>query len=443
MRYLFCFLCDCGPRATLFQFRLIQLFCAAGTLASFSAAVILQDDLDAITGGDSVRQGTAYFFVFSVSAISTVISLFLILSSSFCAYNKGFSANKYLAIVMTIIWTATVVYLMASEGGFQTCSAASTLSQQQQLNNTNNINGTKSTIIDFGLHICPAQIATRAFGLGAIVWWFLCALWIDARLAKLEFDSEVSMRTSQRPTRYASLLRLLQFLGACSVLASHTGTIVLLQQQSLETTGIASLRDSPPHAPYILWLCAGVVSVVVSLWLIFATCRYGSEGMYCERYVAVAMTFFWTFVITYNILSDDTFQPCSRHSASNDPNNVYYRCVIGNVTCAFAIMTGACWTIRALWYVHGLCEVMSAKYMARRNASSTKGDEAKEAAVNCVVCMTNSREMAFVPCGHYCVCIECSANFTHTPADGGRNMRSKEKCPLCRQEVFDVMKIYG
>lgn len=426
-----CALCDCGPRAAFFKFCLIQFLCAASTLASFAAAIVLQDDLDAIIGVSTVRRNAAYFLTFSVSGVSSAISFAFILSTCFCG-NRWLSPNlKYLAIVMTIIWTVADVYLMTSEGGFQTCRA-SPLPQQFS-------NGKSSTVtIDFGLHICYAQTSTRVFGICTALCWLLSALWIDARLPGRELDTE-STRVSQTPTRYVTLLRLMQFLAACAVLAAHMGTISLLQQESLTSVGHATAWDSPPHATYILWLCVSVLSIAVSLWLMFATCRYGREGMYCERHVAVGMTFLWIAIVTYSLQTTDTFQPCL---AEADANNAYYQCVTGNLTCAFAVLAVVCWAIRAIWYIHGLCEVLLAKYLARQAIFEGEKEKGKETVAACVVCMTNEREMAFVPCGHFCVCNECSGNFVQNGADGGRNMRSKEKCPLCREEVFDVMRIY-
>ena len=39
----------------------------------------------------------------------------------------------------------------------------------------------------------------------------------------------------------------------------------------------------------------------------------------------------------------------------------------------------------------------------------------------CVICMTNTRECAYVTCGHVCACIECCE-------------RMGSQCPICRQD---------
>jgi hypothetical protein len=37
----------------------------------------------------------------------------------------------------------------------------------------------------------------------------------------------------------------------------------------------------------------------------------------------------------------------------------------------------------------------------------------------CVICMDAPRVMAFVPCGHRCLCVGCSASFVASGADWG------------------------
>ena len=51
--------------------------------------------------------------------------------------------------------------------------------------------------------------------------------------------------------------------------------------------------------------------------------------------------------------------------------------------------------------------------------------------LQCVVCMSNERAVACVPCGHKCLCEGCSK----TEAVGN-------KCPMCRREVFLFMRIF-
>lgn len=49
---------------------------------------------------------------------------------------------------------------------------------------------------------------------------------------------------------------------------------------------------------------------------------------------------------------------------------------------------------------------------------------------DCVICLENRREVAFIPCGHRCICISCSKSYIGAI------------CPLCRFPYKDILKIY-
>lgn len=46
----------------------------------------------------------------------------------------------------------------------------------------------------------------------------------------------------------------------------------------------------------------------------------------------------------------------------------------------------------------------------------------------CCICMQRQRDHAFVPCFHMCVCATCGSSLT--------------RCPVCRQDVSRVQRIY-
>ncbi len=50
----------------------------------------------------------------------------------------------------------------------------------------------------------------------------------------------------------------------------------------------------------------------------------------------------------------------------------------------------------------------------------------------CVVCMDLPNTHAFVPCGHRCVCAECSQPI----------LQSSARCPVCRAHVTQAIKIF-
>ena len=52
----------------------------------------------------------------------------------------------------------------------------------------------------------------------------------------------------------------------------------------------------------------------------------------------------------------------------------------------------------------------------------------------CVVCMSQEAEEACLPCGHLCLCTECSSTY---PLKAGKKL-----CPLCRMELSSMVRIY-
>jgi hypothetical protein len=50
----------------------------------------------------------------------------------------------------------------------------------------------------------------------------------------------------------------------------------------------------------------------------------------------------------------------------------------------------------------------------------------------CVVCLSEKREIAFVPCGHMVACNECSKHL----------MKKTNLCPICRTRIKSSLKIY-
>ena len=68
--------------------------------------------------------------------------------------------------------------------------------------------------------------------------------------------------------------------------------------------------------------------------------------------------------------------------------------------------------------------------------SKTNNEEEKiihdDAGQDCVICMSNPRTMACVPCGHVCLCSKCSD-------DAGPKL---DKCPICRKLSRTRMRVY-
>ena len=68
------------------------------------------------------------------------------------------------------------------------------------------------------------------------------------------------------------------------------------------------------------------------------------------------------------------------------------------------------------------------------SALTGKNDDAATSvatALQCVVCMTNERSMACVPCGHRCLCDAC-----------GKHEAAGDRCPMCREPVMMFMRVF-
>ncbi|XP_037088856.1 mitochondrial E3 ubiquitin protein ligase 1-like [Pollicipes pollicipes] len=51
-------------------------------------------------------------------------------------------------------------------------------------------------------------------------------------------------------------------------------------------------------------------------------------------------------------------------------------------------------------------------------------------AVQCVVCLSNPREVVVAPCQHVCLCVDCEERL------------DKRCCPVCRRDVTSVLPVY-
>jgi len=50
----------------------------------------------------------------------------------------------------------------------------------------------------------------------------------------------------------------------------------------------------------------------------------------------------------------------------------------------------------------------------------------------CILCLENFQEMAIVPCGHKCICSQCSANL----------IKYNHSCPVCRVKIEKTIRIF-
>ena len=54
---------------------------------------------------------------------------------------------------------------------------------------------------------------------------------------------------------------------------------------------------------------------------------------------------------------------------------------------------------------------------------------------NCVICLDKPKDSCFYPCGHQCLCFECGERF--------RKEARHQVCPICRNRVKDIIKVYN
>lgn len=64
--------------------------------------------------------------------------------------------------------------------------------------------------------------------------------------------------------------------------------------------------------------------------------------------------------------------------------------------------------------------------------STIKGTdkETEDPGRTCVICATNEKQCAALPCGHVIYCIDCA------------NKRKETKCPMCRKKMKNVIRIF-
>jgi len=71
--------------------------------------------------------------------------------------------------------------------------------------------------------------------------------------------------------------------------------------------------------------------------------------------------------------------------------------------------------------------------------SSTKGPLGlpldRASATECSVCLERQIDCVLYTCGHMCMCYECAVGVSFAGTEGG-------SCPICRQSIKDVIKIY-
>jgi hypothetical protein len=76
--------------------------------------------------------------------------------------------------------------------------------------------------------------------------------------------------------------------------------------------------------------------------------------------------------------------------------------------------------------------VFKRKKITHINTTDTKSELHD---TSCHVCLTNKACIAFIPCGHITSCHSCTDKLI-------KNKKSQVKCPYCREDVDDVLRVY-
>jgi hypothetical protein len=56
-------------------------------------------------------------------------------------------------------------------------------------------------------------------------------------------------------------------------------------------------------------------------------------------------------------------------------------------------------------------------------------DDDVQEKLECIICLERQRDVALLPCKHFCVCVQCYFGL-------------QEKCPTCQQDVTDFLKVF-
>lgn len=63
----------------------------------------------------------------------------------------------------------------------------------------------------------------------------------------------------------------------------------------------------------------------------------------------------------------------------------------------------------------------------------------------CIICADREKNTAFTKCGHLCMCFPCAESYKNQTTPGptrSRQTRRKNLCPVCRQPITSILRIY-
>ncbi|MCE3214888.1 hypothetical protein HAX54_000209, partial [Datura stramonium] len=85
--------------------------------------------------------------------------------------------------------------------------------------------------------------------------------------------------------------------------------------------------------------------------------------------------------------------------------------------------------IKQILWIEGVRYELREIYGINNSDETSVNDE--ESGKECVICMTEPKDTAVLPCRHMCLCGECAKELRH----------QSNKCPICRQPIEELLEI--
>jgi len=102
---------------------------------------------------------------------------------------------------------------------------------------------------------------------------------------------------------------------------------------------------------------------------------------------------------------------------------------------------GGAWSVRVLkqkiWHEGTPYELQEIYGLGAADGDAGAAGDDDDAMTECIICMTNDREVALLPCRHMCMCAEC-ARIMMSPHN---TSATRAKCPICRRRVHNYLSI--
>ena len=127
---------------------------------------------------------------------------------------------------------------------------------------------------------------------------------------------------------------------------------------------------------------------------------------------------------------------CDKYACDDCGYHKFISC--GTINCNYC-NEGICWNgenyffcdncVSEMGLLHNSDSDSDEEIVETKKRSSSPSELAESKVEECNICYVNKKKYACVPCGHLCMCGECSNKVS-------------EKCPMCNVETTDIIKIF-